>query len=66
MKADIYFKDSTPPWEASDEVNVQIDDNWVTAEYKDNLYYYPMQKIRLYASIYLDLIKIFYYNISII
>ena len=47
MKADIYFKDGTPPWEASDEVNVRIeDDNWVTAEYKDNLYYYPMQEIR--------------------
>lgn len=53
MKADIYFKDGTPPWEASDEVNVQIDDNWVTVEYKNNLYYYPMQEIR-YVRFYIS------------
>lgn len=53
MKADIYLKDGTLHWEASDEVNVQIDDNWVTAEYKDNLYYYPMQEIR-YVRFYMS------------
>lgn len=53
MKADVYFKDGKPPWEARDEVNVQIDDNWVTVEYKDNLYYYPMQEIR-YVRFYMS------------